>query len=392
MKITEKNCTGCGACSAACPVSCIEMKSSKKGFLWPVVDEERCLGCRLCVKTCPQNVMPETHFPQKCYAAWSKNESDYIFSASGGVGATIARKQFSTGGAFFGCDYQDDGELEYFPVNCESDVARIQSSKYSQSQAFSCFSDIRQLLKKEISVVFVGTPCQCAALLNYVGGPSPYLITIDLVCHGTPPNSYLKQHIRDLNLSFPVSKIRFRGEFDQKLTIWKDGSVVYCKNNNEDTYFRAFYRNMISYDACFDCQYAQASRISDITIGDFWGLKELRTIERKSKRPSVILINTQKGNVFFRNIQNDLIIEERTPSEAIQGNGRLMTPPGKNIQAKVFQFLYGIPCLGFDGAVKISFTVCALRLCCLTIIRWPLVFGEKVCSKLKGVAKRFLEK
>lgn len=392
MIITKNNCTGCGTCSAVCPAGCIQIQPTNKGFLKPVIDLDKCRKCRLCVKACPQNAMPETNFPRKCYAAWSKEKADYVYSASGGVGATIARKQLASGGVFFGCDYQDDGELKHFSVTCEADVARIQSSKYSQSQAFSCFSDIRQLLKEGVSVVFVGTPCQCAALLNYIGGPAPNLITIDLVCHGTPPNSYLKQHIKELGLSFPIEKIRFRGEFDQQLALWKDGMVVYRKNNKEDTYFHAFYQNMISYDACFDCQYAQARRITDLTIGDFWGLKELHTIDRKSERPSVVLVNTPKGEAFFSALQDDLFIEERDPYEAIHGNGRLMNPPGKNIQAKVFQMLYGIPHVGFDNAVKLSLKVCSLIACIDKMVKWPFKFGKRVLSKMKRIIVHLLKK
>ena len=38
----KKDCSGCGACSAICPQSCIDMKTDNEGFLYPVIEKENC--------------------------------------------------------------------------------------------------------------------------------------------------------------------------------------------------------------------------------------------------------------------------------------------------------------------------------------------------------------
>ena len=45
---------------------------------------------------------------------------------------------------------------------------------------------------------------------------------------------------------------------------------------------------------------------------------------------------------YFNEIKQYLIYEERDVQEGIKGNGRLNNPPGKNIKARIFQFLYQI--------------------------------------------------
>ena len=40
--IDKAACTGCAACYAVCPESCIEMKADEEGFLYPEVNEEVC--------------------------------------------------------------------------------------------------------------------------------------------------------------------------------------------------------------------------------------------------------------------------------------------------------------------------------------------------------------
>lgn len=354
MKISTSTCTGCGVCNLVCPIKCIQMEYNEYGFYEPVVDLNKCINCNLCRKRCPQNNNLCINLPMDCYAAWSKEDHDYIYSASGGVATVFAKYQITHNSFFYGCDYTSTGDLFHFSVRTEYDISRIRSSKYSQSSAYLSFTEIEKLLKCGESVLFVGTPCQVSALLHYLKRDYNELITVDLVCHGTPPNRFLKQYISELGLKPPYQKIRFRGEYDQKFTVWKANKIVYQKDKSKDVYFKAFYDNMISYDSCYFCKYAGNKRVADITIGDFWGLGELKTIPRKSSRPSLVMVNTHKGKAYFDKVKNDLIYERRDIQEGIKGNGRLNNPPGKNSKAKFFQILYKMRLFGFTKSVILS--------------------------------------
>lgn len=54
----------------------------------------------------------------------------------------------------------------------------------------------------DYDVLFIGLPCQVAAIKNLVRITTVKgnLITVDLVCHGTPPPIYLQQHIKAIEL------------------------------------------------------------------------------------------------------------------------------------------------------------------------------------------------
>ena len=47
-----KVCTGCSACTIACPVEAISMKSDAEGFLVPEIDRNKCRNCSLCISRC----------------------------------------------------------------------------------------------------------------------------------------------------------------------------------------------------------------------------------------------------------------------------------------------------------------------------------------------------
>lgn len=351
-QITQSYCTGCGTCALSCSAKAIEIVKNTKGELTPKINEKLCISCNMCKTACPQNNPPEFFYPQKCYVAWSKNSDDLLFSASGGIGAAFMRYVIGENGVAYGCDYDKNLDLMHFSLKNEHDLLRSQSSKYSQSKSFNTFEEIKNELNLDKMVLFIGTPCQVSGLKKYLKKEYQSLITIDLVCHGTPPNEYLKEHIKNISKGRDVSKVRFRGEYDQNLTVWNNESIIYKKSRYDDIYFNAFYQNTISMDSCYFCQYAQPKRVSDITIGDFWGLGSLQTIQKQSERPSAVLINTPKGQCFFDTIKENLIHEERAVNECVAGNGRLNYPPGKDIYAHLFRYLY--PFLNFERAIKIT--------------------------------------
>lgn len=350
--ITDDVCTGCGACAASCPKQAISMIVSAYGEKIPKINNKQCVNCNLCKKICPQNSNVKKNDPMSCYAVFSKNQKDYIFSASGGAATIFASYMIDMEGAAYGCDYNEQGELIHFKLKTLEDIEKAQSSKYSQSSAYEIFEEVKKELRQR-KVLFIGTPCQVAGLKSFVG-ESENLLTVDLICHGTPPTKILQDHIRESVCLFPVNRIRFRGEYDQMLTVWKDNQICYQKSRMDDLYFSSFYRNLISRKSCYYCKYACSERVADITIGDFWGLGELRTIEKKSNRPSVVLLNTTKGVDFFRNVKFDLFFEERTVEEAVKGNGRLNNPPGEKIDAKLFRFFYSLNIFGFKKSVYIT--------------------------------------
>ena len=45
-------CCGCMACKVVCPVHAITVKTEKKGFWYPEIDEDLCIRCHRCIEVC----------------------------------------------------------------------------------------------------------------------------------------------------------------------------------------------------------------------------------------------------------------------------------------------------------------------------------------------------
>jgi len=66
LNTPKVRCTGCTACVAACPKSCLRMERDKEGFFYPVAEEAACINCDRCNRVCPaQRRLP---VPKSCCA------------------------------------------------------------------------------------------------------------------------------------------------------------------------------------------------------------------------------------------------------------------------------------------------------------------------------------
>lgn len=67
--------------------------------------------------------------------------------------------------------------------------------------------------------------------------------------------------------------------------------------------------------SCYQCRFMTPERVSDITIGDFWGYTPTATMPDKDTGISCILCNTAKGNSFYSECLPCLQSEKRDLSE-----------------------------------------------------------------------------
>lgn len=347
MEICPKDkCTGCYACVNACSRGCISMKEDELGCVHPIVDENNCVHCNLCHNSCPNNLELKFVYPLKCYASWVKDKEKRKICASGGIGTIMSEYVIKQGGVVFGSRYNADltpvmtytdnlEELEYF-----------KGSRYVQSLVGdTTYKKVKEFLRTDRQVLFVGTPCQIAGLKSYLRKEYDNLITVDLICHGVCPTSYLKEEIAYLADKYKltdITDIRFRGNDgnNYRLTLWnKDRRKLFPRDNYREKmlrigelqqyYLKGFLLGVSMRENCYSCNYARPERISDITIGDFIGLGKTTPFEYPKANVSSVTINTQKGNSFYEKVSENmdtLVNVERDYQERLQYKPSLVHP------------------------------------------------------------------
>lgn len=345
----KKNCSGCKACYNICPKNCIEMCIDKEGFAYPKVDESKCINCGLCDKVCPEiNIYGNERAYDKptCLAAWNNVEITREDSSSGGVFTGIAEWIILNGGVVFGASYDETFKVKHKEINAIEDLSELRGSKYVQSDINETLSKVKQNLDSGKKVLFTGTPCQVAGLYNYLQKEYEQLYTCDIVCHGVPSPTVFEKYKLDLEKQYEsnIKSIAFRN----KKYGWKKYSVVmkfdndgvYSETLARDVYMQGFLRNYYLRPSCYECSYAKILRVSDITLGDYWGIASKYPELDDDKGTSLLLINTDKGKSMINGCKNDLFTKECDVDHAISGNPSIISSVKvPNLREKFFEDL-----------------------------------------------------
>lgn len=344
-------CTGCGACANICSQSCIVLKAGKGGALFPSIEENYCIGCRKCEKVCAELHPVKLHRPRKVLAACASLEEERTKGASGGIAGVFYRHVLKTGGSVYGVTFNGEHEAVFERKVAGDDIEGFRGSKYTGSLMGDIYLKIKKDLKNGENVLFIGVGCQIAGLLNYLGENYHNLITVDLLCHGMPSHLYFKEYIEQLEKvrSSSVQEISFRDNNIFRLKCRFTDSVYECRAKY-DSYF-AGYTSMLFYrDCCYTCRYARVERCSDITLGDFWGYGNEKRLEPAAQGVSMILLNTEKGEKFFKTVEKSVRTVSSTLERAVSVNSQLREPSSLHPLRK--EFIEAYDSFGFMEASR----------------------------------------
>ncbi len=302
---TANNCVGCGACKTACKKEAISLIKNKQGFIKSYIDFNKCINCGLCKKVCPTLNTPPKNEPIGTFAYKAK-DSIRKGSTSGGAATALAEEIIKMGGSVYGACLDENFKLSHKKIESAKDISKMQGTKYIQSNMTGVFENIKADLKNDKKVLFIGTPCQTAAVLNFINinklnANNIYLC--DIICHGVPSPKVFNDYILWLKEKENFNKYYFRN----KEISWRGDSASIKENNTLKTskyissFMNLYYSNLITDDACFNCKFTSKDRVSDITISDFWGIENTSKEFEDALGVSMVLVNTKKGAELFEN-------------------------------------------------------------------------------------------
>lgn len=330
IQIEDKSkCSGCWACENVCPVYCIEMIEDEEGFHYPHVDMDRCIECHKCEKTCPElKPMLDDTMPLKSYIVQQKDSNILRNSTSGGFYSALAEYIIERSGAVFGAAFDETMTLRHQCSETLEDCKKFRGSKYVQSLVGETLLQMKAMLKEGRLVVYSGTPCQIAGLYGFLGARKyDNLITVDLVCRGTPSPRLLKKflgHQASLyndSIKDYRSRDKHYGYDYSTATIYFDNPKnEYHKGKESDLMLGLYFKNLISRPSCYQCHFKTIHRVSDITIFDCWDAPSISPVF-SGKGATNVFIHSQKGIEVFEALKPNFTWAEADTQKQIEADG-----------------------------------------------------------------------
>ena len=302
--INSNQCVGCLACIDICPCLALSKSISREGFYEPQINPKKCVMCGKCKKVCPvYSKVKKNNSVSKAYVFQNVNYEIRKNSSSGGFFGEAADYILSKGGIVYGVAFDNKWGVKHIRIDDKKDIILLQGSKYVQSDIMGIYKMVKQDLSRDILVCFSGTPCQIAALIQFLGKKEEKLLLIEVICHGVGSPYLWTKYIGNIydKSQGSIRNIQFRskefGYASSSMEVTVDNKHYYCGKWIE-SFKMLFFKGYNIKPSCFKCEFKGNERSADLSIFDCWHMNIFDKIRDDDKGTTGILVNSQKGDNF----------------------------------------------------------------------------------------------
>jgi coenzyme F420-reducing hydrogenase beta subunit len=268
-----------------------------------------------------------------------------------------------------GVAFDDHYLPEHVITDSYETAKKFRNSKYAQSKLGTVFTDIKQLLMAERTVVFVGTPCQVAGLKSFLGRDYSNLIAVDLVCRSIPSPKLWRCYLdwQEDRYQSKIKQISCRkktyGYHSGTLEILFENGKRYSGSNRVDYYMKGFHHDICSRYSCYHCPFKTKHRCSDFTVFDSWYPTQVtgEPMQDNNRGFSNVIVHTAKGKALLPEIQ-DIKIYQADPEKMFNFTGGMES---RSIQLPAVRsvFYADLNSIGYINTAKKHVSVSVIDRC-----------------------------
>ena len=275
--------------------------------------------------------------------AFKAEKENLLESSSGGAFFALAEAFFTQKDGIkyvFGSSYDDNCNIITESACTLEECKKFRGSKYAECDYFASFAEVEEKLMAGYRVMYTGIPCQVHALLHYLKQKklnTINLITVDIICHGMPQKRIWQDYKKKLECVYNgrLKSIDFRYKKSSSIepvvaARFSDNRII-VETQLVRSYMTLYFTYLPLRKSCYQCRFSNLNRVSDITIGDFWGIENVMPEVPSKDGISEIIINSHKGQDLVENLKSiqGAVIKQCHSEDYIKYQHNLNSPTEK---------------------------------------------------------------
>ena len=288
------------------------------------------MDCGLCAEVCPIRHRPPSSTPMGAYAVQLLDRQTLMSSTSGGVFSLLAREMFRRGGVVYGCVWDERYRAVIRKAETMEALAPMRGSKYVWSDTDDTYREAKALLDAGRGVLYAGLPCQIAGLQGYLRKSYPNLVLLDFLCGGAPSPRAFSAYLNTIagEADLPGLELQFRDKQKYGVGVnisYQTRKGIVRQDYVSNPYFYSYHTKLFHRRACYRCPFKNQYRIADLTMGDYWRIREYHPQFDARSGVSLLLCNSQKGMAMFERVRDQAQAVNSTVKAIANGNALLLT-------------------------------------------------------------------
>ena len=127
---------------------------------------------------------------------------------AGGAASALSEYMLDIGGIVYGAAYSSDfQQVVTSRASVKEEVAAFKGSKYVQSRKKDIFKAIEHDINNGKKVLYIGCPCEIAAIKKWLREEKQNLYTAELICMGVLSSFYLRDFIAEVKSKYDNAEI-----------------------------------------------------------------------------------------------------------------------------------------------------------------------------------------
>lgn len=252
----------------------------------------------------------------RAFGCYNQDDCVRKYSSSGGIYTLIAVQTIRAGGIVYAACWDNQHYVEHRALRTEEEIKQSCGAKYISSRIGDVFQQVFDHLDRKVRVMFVGLPCQCEGLLNYLTQKKAdlqLLTVVDMICHGVTGEKTWRMYLKEEESSkrAQLVSINMRDKTNGWTGYgWKldfSNGISEVRHHDQNIYMRGYKNDLFLRPACYQCPFKGIERKTDLTLGDLWGGDHLAPdLCADNKGTSLVLIHSEKGMSLFEAMKDQL--------------------------------------------------------------------------------------